>query len=586
MNNDTEMKPLVSVVIPVHNAGKYLRDALDSAVFQTLNNIEVIVVENGSTDDTYKIMQEYEEKYPDKIRIAQIPPANTSAEGRSFGFKLARADYIYSCDGDDLIDYRALENLYNLAVEGDYDIVGGRNVTYSGDKYIRSVSGQMKVNPTISDYIIHQNPAFWSRLIKKSLIEKMGDVPVDIPLSDVAYVLPMSSYAKKIGFINNPPIYHYFRRVGSEVNTPISQKRLDIISPVEIALQNCNPEYRDEMFYHCALRMYRDYTNRWMLSDMIIEWAKKYREEFEQNAFLKSHPQAYSLMKILSCSELMEPIVYLGGFVNKSYLYDDTVPVLWGDSEYVYLDENNCDINENEYIRQLYKDGNYLEVERYFAAKKIYESGGFYISNNIKMDIPLNSLRNRHAIFGYINKDTFSGNIFGGFPGDQLFREILETYSDGSIYNEKKYNFAERVKNILWISYRIEPDGLTKMDKTVTLLGPEVISCNPYEMKESIIVPFHFCIHTNWDKVIDDDMVSMPTTTLYAIMNNITFSMKSKTSGTRSLITAEYELEELKNSNVYKVAMLLKKIGNGPYGPFLKKIFHFCLKIRAKLKRK
>lgn len=578
MQTNTTKTPLLSVIVPVHNCGLYLRDMLDTLVFQTLEEIEIIIIENGSTDNTYEIMEEYAEKYPNKVIIKKIPPVTTSAEGRSLGVKMARADYIYSCDGDDLADYRALEKMYNLALSGDYDIVGGRDCSYSGIN--RKISKNMNQNPSIERYIIDQTPAFWSRLVKKELYEQMGDVPTEIPLSDVAYILPMSSFAKKIGFLKYPPIYHYFRRNGSEINSSISASPLDIISANRLALNTCNPQYREEIMYHLAIRLNNEYRSRWMYRDAITERIIELWSELSTNKYLIKAKNTYEkLSSIAATSSIMNRIVYLNGFNEASDIVDvmnsRKIPAFWNGVRYIVLDETNCDISQNKYIEKLYKSGDLEGVAVYFALLQIQQTGGFYLNRNVQIDVPLNSLRICKNVFGYVDSDTFSDWFWGAQPNSEIVQSLINTYADDSIYNQRKFRLFERMKNILWIQYGIQPNGITHWeDFGTTLLGPEVIMCQTYTC-DAVNIPLHFCSHLNYSVDNSIEIIHIPRTTMSCIAG-IAGGLQRHSS---------YELEEyrtLKDSDTYKVIIFLKRLANGPCGPFFRLIFNGLLGFKSK----
>lgn len=114
------MNPKISVVIPVYNVEKYLRECLDSIVNQTVRDIEVICVNDGSTDSSLSILNEYADK--DK-RVRVISQANQGAgAARNAGLAFAKGEYLAVLDSDDRYDLSMLEKLLELALQNDLDI--------------------------------------------------------------------------------------------------------------------------------------------------------------------------------------------------------------------------------------------------------------------------------------------------------------------------------------------------------------------------------------------------------------------------------------------------------------------------------
>ena len=114
------MQPKVSVIIPVYNVEKYLRECLDSVVNQTLKDIEIICVDDGSTDNSLEILNEYAQK-DNRIQIFTQENQGAGA-ARNKGLEIAKGEYLYFLDSDDYIDYHCLESLYKSAFENNADI--------------------------------------------------------------------------------------------------------------------------------------------------------------------------------------------------------------------------------------------------------------------------------------------------------------------------------------------------------------------------------------------------------------------------------------------------------------------------------
>ena len=113
-----------SIIVPVYNVEKYLSKCLDSVINQTNQDFEVIVVNDGSPDNSQKIIYEYVEKYPDKIK-GFIKENGGLSDARNYGIARASGEYIIFLDSDDYIDEHLLEKLdEKIKEDSNLDIIG------------------------------------------------------------------------------------------------------------------------------------------------------------------------------------------------------------------------------------------------------------------------------------------------------------------------------------------------------------------------------------------------------------------------------------------------------------------------------
>ena len=112
----------ISVIVPVYNVENYLAKCLDSLVNQTLEQIEIIVVNDGSTDDSDRIIQEYAQEFPDKIKSFNKENGGLS-DARNFGIDRASGDYFGFVDSDDYVTETMFEEMLNLALKHDAEMV-------------------------------------------------------------------------------------------------------------------------------------------------------------------------------------------------------------------------------------------------------------------------------------------------------------------------------------------------------------------------------------------------------------------------------------------------------------------------------
>jgi len=115
----------VSVIVPVYNVKEYLRECLDSIVNQTLTNIEVICVNDSSTDGSLEILKEYEQK-DNRIKIINKTKNSGAGNSRNIGLKLAKGNSIIFFDADDYMEQDALEKMYSNLTQNASDICIGR----------------------------------------------------------------------------------------------------------------------------------------------------------------------------------------------------------------------------------------------------------------------------------------------------------------------------------------------------------------------------------------------------------------------------------------------------------------------------
>lgn len=152
------MKPVISIIIPVYNTEPYLKKCLDSILCQSYANVEIICIDDESTDNSWKILQEYALK---DVRFNIFQKKNEGASAaRNYGLKKATGDYLMFVDSDDWIDKETCERAVNAIKEYNADVVMW--------SYIRELSGESR--PKL---IFDQNRIFEGQEVKKKLHRRM-----------------------------------------------------------------------------------------------------------------------------------------------------------------------------------------------------------------------------------------------------------------------------------------------------------------------------------------------------------------------------------------------------------------------------
>ena len=214
----------VSIIVPVYKVEKYLKRSMDSLVNQTLEDIEIICINDGSPDNCLSILKEYKEKYPDKIVI--IDKKNEGVwKGRFDGIAKATGEYIGFTDSDDYIALDYAEKLYNAAKkdESDISVCGFYRVDVETEHiFSTEMTGYegkviyMDKNP---EDTLSINGALWNKLYKAEILKNMNNLknPPRI-LDDMMFFLLVLLNTNKITFINDS-LYYYMVRSDSIVAT-------------------------------------------------------------------------------------------------------------------------------------------------------------------------------------------------------------------------------------------------------------------------------------------------------------------------------------------------------------------------------
>jgi len=218
-DEESESKgPLVSIVVPVYNMEKYLRKCLDSLIKQTLKNIEIICVNDGSTDTSLEILREYESK-DSRIKIIDKKNGGLSS-ARNCGMDATQAEFIGFVDSDDWVELETYRIAYDKIKDVDI-VIFGTNVVgdYMMDKrdadneyYRVKYSGKMELTDSMR---LNNDVATWNKLYRKSIIKKYDlKFPVGKLYEDYPFFWNYM-FVSENAYFEQKKLYNYLRRVGS-----------------------------------------------------------------------------------------------------------------------------------------------------------------------------------------------------------------------------------------------------------------------------------------------------------------------------------------------------------------------------------
>lgn len=281
------MKKEITVIIPVYNVEKYLRRCLDSLINQTIKNFSLLLINDGSKDNSLKILKEYEKKYDFITVIDQknIGPALT----RNKGIDLVKNKYIMFIDSDDYVDQDYIEKYYNEIKNSNYDIVMGGFKKTDGEKisFVRKLNDQ-----EFAKYIV---TAPYSKIYRTDFIKNNKIYFLDTLASEDVYfnlkAINSGAKIKTIAYIG----YYYFTNPNSISNNAHKgfKKEVDIIKFLNEIYFKDNGELNDYYLIRYCI-WYLLYSGKLASPKLFMEeyykifnWLKTNIPNYRKNKYIK-----------------------------------------------------------------------------------------------------------------------------------------------------------------------------------------------------------------------------------------------------------------------------------------------------------
>ena len=249
----------VSVIVPVYNTEKYLTKCLNSLVKQTLQEIEILVIDDGSTDGSRKIIEEFQEKYPQLI-VPFYKENGGQASARNLGITYSTGEYIGFLDSDDFVRIDMFEKLYTKAISTDSDYIGCgyTDILYSGESEV--VLKELVINP----FCKTNREMFYDAIVSpfinfyKGTILRTNQIvfPEGVIYEDTAFWVDAIPYLNKINYVYESLAYRV-RREGSTTKTCDAKRIEDIFKVIDSILQyykerGFDKAYWSEIEYFCV----------------------------------------------------------------------------------------------------------------------------------------------------------------------------------------------------------------------------------------------------------------------------------------------------------------------------------------------
>lgn len=213
------MDELISVIVPVYNSESYLHKCITSLINQSYLNLEILLIDNGSTDNSLEICQNYAEK-DERIKVYQAKDGSQGA-ARNLGILKSKGDYVMFADSGDYVvnDFcqnalTAIQKFNSDIVIFDYFIVKDGKLTLQ-NVFSKQVAGSVDKKIVVASLI--DESFVWNKIFKRKLFSNI-EFPSDEKYEDISTVYKLIAKAKKISYLNKT-LYFYVTRSDSTVNT-------------------------------------------------------------------------------------------------------------------------------------------------------------------------------------------------------------------------------------------------------------------------------------------------------------------------------------------------------------------------------
>lgn len=239
----------VSVIVPFYNVENYIEKCLQTLVGQTLDDIEIILVNDGSKDRSMVVVEKFLEQYPEKIVYLEKENGGLS-DARNYAIPYAKGEYIAFLDSDDYVEKTMYKDMYELAKKEDSDMVECN--------FYWEYPGKKKEDVGIvyngkKEMLEKVRVVAWNKLIKKEVLEKSKvTFPKGLRYEDVEFTYKLIPYLDKVSFLKKPCV-HYIQREGSISNNQ-NERNKEIFDVLEHVIDfykenDLYDEYKDELEY-------------------------------------------------------------------------------------------------------------------------------------------------------------------------------------------------------------------------------------------------------------------------------------------------------------------------------------------------
>jgi len=280
---------MVTAVVPVYNVAEYLRPCLDSLLAQTMDDFEVVIVDDGSTDGSGDIANEYATMHGDRFRVI-VRPNGGLGDARNAGIAASRGRYLAFVDGDDLVAPEMLARMSERALETGADMVVCGIESFMDDVVISSLP---EPDMSVFGHALSAEPRLLYRvdasacdkLVERSLVERSGVLfPVGVAFEDLPTVYRWLAYSRRVEKVDEP-LYRYRQRRAGSITAGDESAFMELIA----ALDDLDGFYQGlpdaEKYRDALLRLNLVHLLAGRYPDLFLRAGREVRSTFAEGTF-------------------------------------------------------------------------------------------------------------------------------------------------------------------------------------------------------------------------------------------------------------------------------------------------------------
>ena len=486
-----EKKYKVSVIVPVYNVEKYLAQCLDSLVNQTLDALQVIVVNDGSPDNSQEIIDRYVALFPNKV-FGYIKKNGGLGDARNYGVQFADGEYIAFVDSDDWVDEKMFEQMYNFAIKGKHQIVISDMYCIYDGWTTGHIAKEYRGNnpyPLMEDYLLNcLDPAHACGKLYYHQLLLIQEFP-QIWYEDMATIPVLMSYAESIGYLQIP-FYYYRQREGS-ITQQNDKRTLQVICAWDNIISKANKQYSNEIVAAVYKSIETFIAFKPTYANEFLEYAQNRKDLFNNNPIIQKRITSGEQENLINKRLIPHIIHYFWfGYGPKTELftrcYNSWKKYAPG-FKIIEWNETNCDISECAYVKEAYEAQKWAFVADYFRIKKIYEYGGIYVDTDVEFMNSVIPLTVNNVFFAFETKKYINAAIFGAIPHSSIMEKWLNTYKNDHLLKDDgtldtSNTIVKRLTKILTNDYQACLNGRhQKIRDGIVLYQPNELTLDMYD---------------------------------------------------------------------------------------------------------